>query len=42
MSKKILKIGIASREEQRTRTLAVARGQLKPAADDPKVWFTSI
>lgn len=22
--------------------MAIARGQLKPAADDPKVWFTSI
>jgi predicted transcriptional regulator len=42
MSKKILKIGIASREDQRVRTLAIARGELKPTANDPKVWFTSI
>jgi predicted transcriptional regulator len=38
----ILKIGIASREEMKARTMAVARGELKPDADDPKVWFTSI
>ena len=38
----VLKIGIASREEMKTRTMAVARGKLKPSEDDPKVWFTSI
>lgn len=42
MTTKILRIGIASRHEQKARTLAIARGELKPAADDPKVWFTSI
>ena len=39
---KFLKIGIASREEQKARTLAVARGGLRPGRDDPKVWFSSI
>jgi hypothetical protein len=34
------KIGIASYEEMKARTLAIARGELKPAAGDPKVWFT--
>ncbi len=38
----VLKIGIASREDQKARTLAIARGQLKPRPGDPKVWFTSI
>ncbi|HEY0281994.1 MAG TPA: MarR family transcriptional regulator [Rhizomicrobium sp.] len=38
----VLKIGIASREEMKSRTMAVARGELKPNRDDPKVWFTSI
>jgi predicted transcriptional regulator len=38
----VLKVGIASREEQKARTLAIARGTLKPRKDDPKVWFTSI
>lgn len=37
-----LKVGIASREEQRARMLAVARGEYKPAPDEPKVWFTSV
>jgi predicted transcriptional regulator len=38
----VLKIGIASREEMKARTMAVARGERKPHQDDPKVWFTSI
>jgi predicted transcriptional regulator len=38
---KTLKIGIASYEDMKARTLAIARGKLKPKADDPKVWFTS-
>jgi predicted transcriptional regulator len=42
MNKRILKIGIASREEQQARTLAIAKGYLKPNGNDPKVWFTSI
>jgi predicted transcriptional regulator len=39
---KILRIGIASREQMKTRTLAIARGQHKPDTDEPKVWFTSM
>ena len=38
---KTLKVGIASYEAMKARTLAVARGELKPKAGDPKVWFTS-
>ena len=38
----VLRIGIASREQQKARTLALARGELKPRENDPKVWFTSI
>ena len=38
---KMLRIGIASYEEMKARTLAIARGQLKPKATDPKVWFPS-
>lgn len=37
-----LHIGIASKEEMRDRTLAIARGELVPSPNDPKVWFTSI
>ena len=39
---KILRIGIASRAQMKARTLAVARGEHKPASDEPKVWFTSM
>jgi predicted transcriptional regulator len=38
---KTLRIGIASYEEMKARTIAIARGQYKPAAGEPKVWFTS-
>ena len=38
---KILKVGIATLEEMKKRTMAIAQGRLKPAKDDPKVWFTS-
>jgi hypothetical protein len=34
-----LKIGIASYEEMKARTLAVARGKLRVACNEPKVWF---
>jgi IclR helix-turn-helix domain len=36
-----LKVGIASYEDMKARTMAVARGQRRVAADEPKVWFTS-
>jgi len=39
---KILRIGIASYEDMKARTMAIARGELKPGADEPKLWFTSI
>jgi len=38
---KALKVGIASYEEMKARTMAIARGTLKPKPSDPKVWFTS-
>jgi predicted transcriptional regulator len=38
---KTLKVGIASYDEMKARTLAIAKGKLKPKASDPKVWFTS-
>jgi len=37
-----LKIGIASYEQYKARTIAIARGELTPAADAPKLWFTSL
>ena len=36
-----LKVGIASYEDMKARTLAIARGELRPQAGEPKVWFTS-
>ncbi len=36
-----LKVGIASYEDMKARTLAVARGEQRVALDAPKVWFTS-
>jgi predicted transcriptional regulator len=37
-----LKVGIASFEQFRTYTMAIARGDYKRKPDDPKVWFSSI
>ena len=38
---KTLKVGIASIEALKKRTMAIARGGLKPSRADPQVWFTS-
>ena len=38
---KILRVGIASYEDMKARSLAIARGELKATARDPKIWFTS-
>ena len=39
---KTLEIGIASYDQMKARTLAIARGEHMPAKGEPKVWFTSI
>jgi predicted transcriptional regulator len=39
---KILRIGIAPYEKMKARTMAIARGELKPGPNEPKLWFTSI
>ena len=36
-----LKVGIASYEEMKARTMRVARGEHRVAAGESKVWFTS-
>ena len=36
-----LKVGIASHGDVKARTMAVARGERRIAASEPKVWFTS-
>ena len=38
---KTLRVGIAPYEEMRARSLAIARGEVRPPPDEPKVWFTS-
>lgn len=42
MKKKLLKIGILSKENYRKRSIAIARGEYKPRPDEPKVWFESM
>jgi predicted transcriptional regulator len=37
----LLNVGIASYEDMKARTMAVARGEQRIAPDEPKVWFTS-
>lgn len=37
-----LKVGIASRETYKKRTMAIARGEYVPAKGEPKVWFESL
>lgn len=39
--KKVI-IGIATQEIIRGRARAIARGELKPGASEPKIWFTSM
>jgi predicted transcriptional regulator len=36
-----LKVGIASYEEMKARTMRIARGEYRGARGEPKVWFTS-
>jgi len=38
---KTLRVGIASYAEMKARTIAISRGQYKPAPGEPKVWFPS-
>ncbi len=38
---KTMKIGIASYEDFKARSMAIARGELKPRANEPKIWFSS-
>lgn len=36
-----LRVGIATYQEMKSRTMAVARGERRIAPHEPKVWFTS-
>ena len=37
-----LKIGIATYDQMKARTMAIAKGRHKPKRGEPKVWFTSM
>ncbi|BEV08799.1 helix-turn-helix domain-containing protein [Methylophilus sp. DW102] len=37
-----INIGIMSEVQFRERMLAIARGEYQPAADEPKIWFSSM
>ena len=39
---KVIKIGIAPQAKIRERMLAIAKGEFKPKASDPKIWSTSM
>lgn len=36
-----LRVGIATYDDMKARTMAVARGEHRVAPDEPKVWFSS-
>lgn len=38
---KILHVGIASYEQMKERSIAIARGEYTPRKDEPKIWFNS-
>jgi predicted transcriptional regulator len=42
MAMTTLKVGIASLDQFKEYTMAIARGEYKRRSDDPKVWFSSI
>lgn len=39
---KAIVIGVMSQEQIRARTIAIAKGEYKPKAGEPKFWFTSM
>jgi len=39
--KKKLKVGIMPLDEFKQRTIAIAKGKLKPKKGEPKIWFSS-
>jgi len=42
MSRKIMKVGIMSKDAFRKRTIAIAKGEYRPKRGEPKVWFESV
>ena len=42
MNRKVVKIGIISKDNYRNRTIAIAKGEYRPKKDEPKIWFESL
>lgn len=42
MTSRTLYVGIMSKADYIKRTIAIAKGEYKPKANEPKVWFESI
>jgi len=42
MGKKVMKIGVMSKEEYKQRTIAIAKGEYSPKSNEPKIWFESL
>jgi len=42
MAKKVVRIGIISRENYKKRTITIARGEHMPKTGEPKIWFESV
>jgi len=42
MSSRVIRIGIASEEEIRKRTIEIASGRRRRGPKEPRIWFTSI
>ena len=42
MAKKVIRVGIMSREEYKKRTIEIARGEHKPKKGEAKIWFESL
>lgn len=38
----VLRVGIATPEQYKQRTMAIAKGEYVPSEDEPKVWFSSL
>ena len=42
MARKVLRVGILSKDDYKRRTIAIAKGEYSPRRGEPKVWFESI
>jgi predicted transcriptional regulator len=42
MTKRVMKIGILSKDDFRKRTIAIAKGEYKSMKNEPTIWFESM